>query len=114
MKELQVTARPRIHEGRLDEFKEVAAQCMASVREKDTGALRYDWFLNGHESVCGVLETCRESAAVIEHIANLGDTLWALTGVADMDLEIFGEASEEPVAATAEMGAAVHRTFRRM
>ena len=48
MSALQVTARLTIHEGKLDEFKEVAARCMQSVREKDSGTLQYDWFLNAH------------------------------------------------------------------
>ncbi len=35
MSELQVTVRLTIHDGKLSEFKEVAAQLMQSVREND-------------------------------------------------------------------------------
>ena len=36
MNELQITARLKIHHGRLDDFKTVAQACMDSVREKDS------------------------------------------------------------------------------
>lgn len=39
MSELQVTARPAIHAGRLGEFKEVAERCLQSVLEKGSGTL---------------------------------------------------------------------------
>jgi quinol monooxygenase YgiN len=44
MDAIQVTARLTIHEGKLEEFKELAAQCMRSVRERDSGTAQYDWF----------------------------------------------------------------------
>jgi quinol monooxygenase YgiN len=103
MSALQVTARLKIHEGKLAEFKEVAAQCMQSVREKDSGTLQYDWFFNADETECVVRETYRDSDAVFEHIGNLGDTMGALLSVCDMDLEVYGSPSAELVAATAEM-----------
>jgi quinol monooxygenase YgiN len=46
MKAIQVTARAAIHEGKLEEFKVLAAQCMRTVRERDSGTLQYDWFFN--------------------------------------------------------------------
>jgi quinol monooxygenase YgiN len=46
VKAIQVTARAAIHKGKLEEFKQLAAQCMRVVREQDSGTLHYDWFLN--------------------------------------------------------------------
>jgi hypothetical protein len=37
--ELQGIARITLHEGKLEEFKRVTAQCMEIVRTKDTGTL---------------------------------------------------------------------------
>lgn len=114
MSELQVTARLSIHDGKLADFKEVAAACMQSVREKDTGTLQYDWFFSSDGTVCEVRETYRDSAAVFEHIGNLGDTLGELMSVSDMDLSLYGEPSPELAAALAEMGASVYSPFQSM
>ena len=72
MSELQVTVRLTIHDGKLSEFKEVAAQLMQSVRENDSGTLQYDWFFNADQTECVVRERYRDSEAVLEHVANLG------------------------------------------
>ena len=42
MNELQSIARLKIHPGKLEEFKRLAAKCMESVRTRDTGTLQYD------------------------------------------------------------------------
>ena len=112
MSNLQVTARLTVHEGKLNEFKEVAAQCMQSVRERDSGTLQYDWFFNADQTECEVRETYRDSDAVFEHIANLGETLGALLSVSDMDLRIYGAPSPELVEATSDMGATIYTTFQ--
>lgn len=75
MDAIQVTARLTIHEGKLEEFKEFAAQCMRSVRERDSGTVQYDWFFSDTHRECVVRETYKDSGAVLEHIANLGATL---------------------------------------
>jgi quinol monooxygenase YgiN len=40
--ELQGIARFTFHEGKLEEFKRLAARCMEIVRTKDTGTLQYE------------------------------------------------------------------------
>ena len=40
MSELQCVARLKIHDGKLDEFKRLAAKCAELVRTKDTGTLQ--------------------------------------------------------------------------
>ncbi len=112
MSALQVTVRLQIHQGKLAEFKEVAARCMQSVREKDTGTLQYDWFLSDDESVCVVREAYRDSDAVFEHIGNLGDAMGELLAVSDMELEVFGSPSPELVEATADLAPRVYSAFQ--
>ncbi len=110
----QVTARLKIHEGKLAEFKDVTARCMQIVREKDSGTLQYDWFFNADETECVVLETYRDSEAVLEHVANLGETFGELLSVCDMDLEVFGSPSAELVAATVELAPKIYSPFQRI
>ena len=73
MSELQGIARFKFHEGKLEEFQRLAAQCMEIVRTKDTGTLQYDIYFNDDQSECIVHERYRDSEALIEHAAHLGD-----------------------------------------
>jgi len=41
--EIAVIARLKIRPGKLDEFKELAAEGLALVKEKDRGTLQYEW-----------------------------------------------------------------------
>ena len=111
MSQLQVSARFTIHAGKLDEFKQVAARCMQSVREKDTGTLQYDWFFNPDQTQFVVRETYRDSDAVFEHIANLGDNFAALLAVADMEIEAFGTPSASLLEATTWMSPRIYAPF---
>jgi quinol monooxygenase YgiN len=71
--ELQGIARFKFHEGKLEEFKRLSAQAMEIVRTKDTGTVQYETNFNHDQSECMVLERFRDSEALIEHTANLGD-----------------------------------------
>lgn len=100
MEELQLTARFRIHEGRLERFREIAADCLRIVREQDSGTLQYDWFLDTEANECVVREAYRDSEALLEHVAHLGETFEALLEAADCTLELFGDPSPEVLEAT--------------
>jgi quinol monooxygenase YgiN len=71
--ELLGIARFKFHEGKLEEYKRLSAQAMEIVRTKDTGTLQYDIYFNDDQSECMVVERYRDSEALIEHMANLGD-----------------------------------------
>ena len=111
MSTIQATAHLKIHDGKLAEFKDVAARCIETVRTKDTGTLQYDWFLNEDGSVCVVREAYRDSAAVFEHMQNLGDDLGALLGVCDMELEIYGDPSPELATTLKDFGARLYTSL---
>ena len=95
MSELQSIARFKFHEGQLEEFKRLSAQCMEIVRTKDTGTLQYDIYFNDDESECIVLERYRDSEALIEHAANLGDLMQATLATGSVSGELLGEPSAE-------------------
>ncbi len=99
--EIQVTAKFQIHEGKLDAFKELAAQCLKSVKEKDTGTLQYDWYYNNEGTVCKVRETYKDSQAILVHSGNLGDLLGSLLAISDFSAEIYGSPSAELLSAFA-------------
>jgi quinol monooxygenase YgiN len=89
-------ARFRFHEGKLDEFKRLAAQAMEIVRTKDSGTLQYDTYFNDDQSECVVIERYRDSEAAMEHAANVSDLFEPiLATVTVVHGELLGEASAE-------------------
>ena len=104
MDELQGIARFRIHDGKLDEFKRLSAQAKEIVQTKDRGTLQYEIFFNDDESECVVLERFKDSEALIEHTANLGDLSEAILSIVDVvHGELLGEPSAEVRANLADM-----------
>lgn len=95
MSELQGIARFKFHEGKLEEFKRLSAQCMEIVRTHDTGTLQYEIYLNEDQSECIVLERYRDSDALIEHTTNLGDIAEAILATGSVSGELLGEPSAE-------------------
>jgi quinol monooxygenase YgiN len=93
--ELLGIARFKFHEGKLEEFKRLSAQAMEIVRTKDTGTLQYEIYFNDDQSECMVLERYRDSEALIEHTANLGDLGAAILATGSVSGELLGEPSAE-------------------
>ena len=93
--ELQGIARFKFHEGKLEDFKRLAAQCMEIVRTKDTGTLQYEIYFNDDQSQCIVLERYKDSEALIEHGAHLGDLSEAILATGHTAVELLGEPSAE-------------------
>ena len=95
MSELQGIARFKIHEGKVEEFKRLSAQCMEIVRTKDTGTLQYDIYFNDDESEAIVIERYSDSEALIEHLAHLGELGAAVLATGSVSGELLGEPSAE-------------------
>jgi quinol monooxygenase YgiN len=94
--ELQGIAWFKLHEGKLEEFKRLSAQALEIVLTKDTGTLQYDTYFNDDQSECIVLERFRDSEALIEHAAHLGDLTEAiLATVSVVGGALLGEPSAE-------------------
>jgi len=93
--ELQGIARFEFHEGKLEEFKRLAAQCMEIVRTEDTGTLQYAVYFSDDQSDCIVLERYRDSEALIEHAAHLGDLSEAIVATGFVSGELLGEPSAD-------------------
>ena len=95
MSELQGIARFKFHEGKLEEFKRLSAQCMEIVRARDTGTLQYEIYFSDDQSECIVLERYRDSEALIEHTVNLGEIGEAILATGSVSGELLGEPSAE-------------------
>jgi quinol monooxygenase YgiN len=103
MAQLHATALFRIESGKMEEFKNRAAACMAVVKEKDRGTLQYNWYYSPERSECMVREVYRDSDSVLEHAANLGPLLGSLLEISTIKLQVCGNPSAELRAAFAGM-----------
>ena len=93
--ELRGIVRFKFHEGKVEEFKRLSAQCLEIVRAKDTGTLQYDTFFNEDESEAIVLERFTDSDALIQHGANLAHLMEAILATGACYGELLGEPSAE-------------------
>lgn len=93
--ELAAVARVKFVDGRVEDFKRVAAQVIESIRAKDSGTLQYEIYLNDDESECVFLERYRDLDAMVEHNANLGDLLAEMLGTGAVTAELFVSPTDE-------------------
>lgn len=91
MKEIEGFARVRIHAGKAEEYKRLTTQCMELARTKDTGTLQYDIFINAEGTEAIVHERYRDSDALLEHTANLGELMNKVMCVSTITGEVLGQ-----------------------
>ena len=68
---LEMSAHLTVRAGCLEGFKKQAAELVRITRERDTGTLRYDWFLSSDGTECEVREAYTGPEALIEHNRNV-------------------------------------------
>jgi quinol monooxygenase YgiN len=102
MEKIHIVARFKIHAGQLDKFKNGSEACIAATKN-ESGALLYDWFINENDMTCTVIETYKDSNAVLAHVGNVNEPLSKLMEISDFVVEVFGNASVELQNALKEM-----------
>jgi len=112
--ELQITTRFTIHEGKLDEFKSLVNRCMEIVREKDSGTLQYDWFFSPDGTEGVLRERYRDSEAVLEHAANLGELMGRFLATSRPEIEIYGAPSDALLGALAVLQPRVFSAYQSL
>jgi quinol monooxygenase YgiN len=112
--EIHGTSRIVIREGKLEEFKRLAAQCMEIVGTNETGTLEYDLFLNADGTDCFVHERYRDSAAGLEHMINIGSMMEPLSEVCSITGEVCGTPSSELRKALEAAGVRIYAPFQTL
>ncbi len=97
MSMLEVSARLKVRPGQLEGFKQQAAEIVRLARERDTGTLRYDWFLSSDGTQCEVREAYVSSDALIEHRMHIAEALDKMFAefAEDHTVYMFGDVSPE-------------------
>jgi quinol monooxygenase YgiN len=112
MSELQCVARLKIHDGKRDEFKRLAAKCAELARTQDTGTLQYELYCNSDNTECLVFERYRDSQALLDHHKNLGDTMAAILQTCSGAGEICGTPSPEVIEQLKDSPVQVYKPFQ--
>lgn len=97
MNKLHVSARMKIRKGKLEGFKQQAAEIIRQTKEKDSGTLQYDWFLNSDQTECEIREVYESSEALAEHKHNLRKALGRLFEefAYDHNVVVYGDLSPQ-------------------
>jgi quinol monooxygenase YgiN len=93
--ELQAIVRFRFHDGDVEEFKRLSAECMEIVRAQEPGTLQYDTFFDDDETECIVVERFRDPDALIQHGENLAHLMDAIIATGSVSGELLGNPSAE-------------------
>ena len=94
MEQLQVNATfPSISPDAADQFKELAAEALATIRD-EPGTLRHDWYFSDNGAQCVVREAYASSDAFLAHFAGAGPLLGRLVELGGgLELDVFGKPS---------------------
>ena len=95
MSRFEVRAKLKVREGKLEEFKQQAAELMRQTREKDTGTLAYDWFVSSDGTECEVHEAYVDADALVDHAFHIREARDAMFAESAYDhrMAFYGELS---------------------
>ena len=93
---IRAIAEVSIPEGKMNEFKKLAAEIIDKVEATEPNTLSYEWFLSNDQSKCYVVQSYKDSEAVMAQLGNIRDLSGPLHVVAPLTgLMIFGSPSDE-------------------
>jgi quinol monooxygenase YgiN len=101
----EASARLKIRDGELEEFKRQVAEIMRQTQQQDVKPLRYDWFLSDDGTECEVREAYVAADALLEQQHRIGEAKAKLFRfVTDHTMTFYGEPSPALAAALEAMG----------
>jgi quinol monooxygenase YgiN len=95
MARFEVRARLKVRAGKLDGFKQQAAEMMRLTKAFDTGTLAYDWYLSDDGTECEVRELYVEPDALVDHALHVREARDAMFAefAEDHRMAFYGEPS---------------------
>ncbi len=106
--QIQYAVQWKIHDGKLEEFKALAAEAAALVEQNEPDMRGYNWYLNSDQTGCTLIEQYPNTEHILVHLANVGATLGKLLEVSDIAIDVYGTISDEARAALDPLGAVYH------
>ncbi len=103
----------KIPKGKLERFKELAADCITQTMKHDKKAITYDWYISEDETECEIREEFESSEAIIEHIKNIRPALDALFAEFPTDhVNIYSDLSPKLLEMIKQMNVKVYTFFK--
>lgn len=91
-----IIATLKLVDNRLDELQKTVMDLQSHCSKTENGMLQYDWYISENSNTIKVLETYKNSEAVLFHFDNLKPFKVSLSESRTfVSLEIFGNASEK-------------------
>lgn len=106
--QIQYSVHWKIHDGKLADFKALAAEATALVEQNEPNMLGYHWYLNADETECTLIEQYPGTEHILVHLGNVGETLGKLLEVADIAINVYGAIGDDARAALDPLGAIYH------
>ena len=97
MSKIQTSAKMKIPSGMLEEYKQQVTEYIRQIKEKDTGTLQFDWFINGDKTECEIRETYVSSESALahqDHLRELQGRIFKKFGM-PFSVVIYGDPSPE-------------------
>ena len=93
MSRFEVRAHLKVRAGKLEGFKQQAAEMMRVTKDRDQGTLAYDWFLSADGTECEVHEAYVDADALVDHAFNVREARDAMFAefAYDHQMAFYGE-----------------------
>jgi quinol monooxygenase YgiN len=108
MTEIQGIGRLKIRDGKLEAFKRVSSRFMQVVRERDTGTLQYEVYLNAARGEALVLERYRDVQALLEHHQHVGELMPLLLETCTVSSDVCATPTPELIEVIGASGMAIY------
>lgn len=97
---LQINTIIKIPKGKLELFKQFAAESIRLTSEKDTGVLKQDWFISNNQTEGVIREEYKNSEAVLEHMVNMSEIRELASNFSVDHVNVYGDPSPKLLDAT--------------
>ncbi len=105
---LRVIGEVIISADKMDAFKAAARNLAKTTADKDSGTIRYEWYLDEAKGACTAIEEYRDSAAFVSHMVNVESELATLMTVCEItSVRVFGDPGEEVRSVLEPFGATI-------
>ncbi|MGG6460789.1 MAG: putative quinol monooxygenase [Candidatus Eiseniibacteriota bacterium] len=78
MSKIKAVAKVKIPSGMLGEYQQSVNEYIKQIREKDSGTLQFDWYINSDNTECEIHEVYASSEAAMEHQEHLRELQGAI------------------------------------